>query len=248
MAPSQVRYYVGFGTWIGPTILFAAPLVDMAFGIEADPVAFAGVETNVALNLPYHAWAKNVYLTPRAVRAGDSTDLETVSLEMKSSSAGNSCSGLGDEVHACGIRGRPLVSWKVNSNTLPSLLNLWQLPISQELFVKVDTESYECQLIPTWLKWLEPYSRRRDAFKGINGTSTGSASSESNHEVGQKLPTFFLAFHSQISKCSEEQYHAIYQFAQLFEDEPRASHKRCLNDQLQKWTCGYGEYLFRDGR
>ena len=66
---SSSRYYVGFGTWIGPTLFFASQLVDTAYGIEADPVAFAKVESNLALNMDKD-WARKVRINPVAVLEG----------------------------------------------------------------------------------------------------------------------------------------------------------------------------------
>ena len=45
---SSCRYYVEFGSWIGPTLFYAAQMVDEAFAIEADPADFANVETHLA--------------------------------------------------------------------------------------------------------------------------------------------------------------------------------------------------------
>lgn len=211
---SRCKYYVGFGTWIGPTLFFAAQMVDEAFGIEADPVAFARVETNLALNKG-SSWASHVHLNPHAVGLGSSTSHKPAAtrVDMSSNSAGNSCSGIGEA--SCG-RGGPGVFWKVNTYPLPSLLARWNVPATNELFVKVDVESFECALMPSWVPWIT-------SLKGAK-------------------PTFHIAFHDQLNKCSDEDYQSVYQFAKQF----TYADEDCMDDAKQTWTCGSGEHIFHD--
>ena len=42
--------YIGFGEWVGPTILFAAQFASRCFGLEPDPRAFNELQLNVAVN------------------------------------------------------------------------------------------------------------------------------------------------------------------------------------------------------
>lgn len=208
---SACRYYVGFGTWIGPTLFYAAQLVDEAYGIEADPVAFAKVETNLALNKG-SAWATRVHLNHHAVGLGsEDRNATPTNLGMSSAGAGNSCSGLGKV--ACGTA---KVFWKVNTHPLPYLLRRWNVPSTRELFIKVDVESFECQLVPSWLPWLE----------AIEGSR----------------PTFHLAVHRQIVECSEEEYSKMYQFGLLFDNK----NEECMDAVKEQWTCKTGEFLFYD--
>lgn len=199
---------MGFGTWIGPTLFYAAQLVEEAFGVEADPVAFARVQTNLALNMN-NPWAHNVHLNPHAIGMGSTTDLEATQVAMSSAAAGNSCSGLGSV--ACG---EASVHWKVNAYSLPALLRHWNVPSSEELFIKVDVESYECQLIPSWLPWIE----------SIQGSK----------------PAFHIAFHGQIEKCSEEEFKAIYRFGKQF----HFVRTECMDDINLIWKCESGEFMF----
>lgn len=213
---SGCRYYIGFGTWIGPTLFYAAQLVDEAYGIEADPVAFAHVEVNLALNKD-KAWASRIYLNHHAVGLGSEDWNETsTKLVMTSASAGNSCSGLGNKI-ACGS---PKDVWQVSSYPLPFLLKRWNLPATNDLFIKVDVESFECNLLPSWLPWLRNIGR-------------------------SKKPVFHIAFHSQIEKCSQNEYKEIYQFAVLFDIKNEA----CMDEGKLEWAgqgCYSGEFLFYD--
>ena len=210
------RYYVGFGSWIGPTLFYAAQMVDEAFAIEADPAAFAIVETNLALN-SHTNWARHVHINSHAVGLGTDAAPNATRVEMASAGAGNSCSGIGAS-RACG---KPKVFWKVNSYPFPSLLAHWGLPSTQELFVKVDIETFECKLIPSWLPWIESLE-------------------------GPK-PVFHIAFHSQVFSCSEEEYKDILKFAKFFDSSSDSKFiEECIDEEKQTWKCRSGETLFYD--
>lgn len=207
------RYYVGFGTWIGPTLFYAGQMVEEAYGIEADPIAFAKVETNLALNKDM-AWASRIHLNHHAVGLGsEDSDATPTNLDMSSAKAGNSCSGLGAIAAICG---KAKVFWKVNAYPLPYLLKRWNVPSTNSLFVKVDVESFECQLVPSWLPWL----------KNIEG----------------RKPIFHLALHEQIVRCSQEEYKQIYQFGLLYDNKD----DNCMDENREEWTCLSGEFLFYD--
>lgn len=177
-------HYVDFGTWIGPTLLYASQLVQSSFGVEADPVAFASVSTTVLLNRG-KSWGDHISLQPAAVGLGSSDNPVPVKVTMQSAKAGNSCSGIGSWTANCG---EVSARWQVNSYTLPALMKNWRVTAS-ETFIKVDVESHECKLVPSWIPWLQ---------------------------LLRKKPTFFISFHSYVAKCSEEEYDAIMHFSLLF--------------------------------
>lgn len=194
-------------------MFFAAQLVDEAYGIEADPVAFASVETNLALNR-HQPWVRRVHLNHHAVGVGSSTEVEAKRLDMASANAGNSCSGVGATV-ACG---KAKVFWKVNSYTLPALLHYWGVPVTRELFIKIDVEMFECQLVPSWLPWITSLSEKASK------------------------PVFHIAFHAQIQACSEQEFKDVYTFAKFFDSVDES----CMNHDAKNWTCGTGEFVFHD--
>ena len=100
----------------------------------------------------------------------------------------------------------------------------WRVPSSIETFIKVDVESVECKLLPSWIPWI-------------------SSLDEANR------PTFFVAFHSQIVSCSDEEYRQIVLFAKLFRYATLVSgggsggdNSKCIeNDQ---WSCKTGDVVF----
>ena len=130
---------VDFGTWIGPTILYGAQLSKRAFGIEADPVAFAEVSMNVNLNSDKLG---HIHIQPSCVSTEEKV------MEMQSAAAGNSCSGLGKV--ACGdVTQR----WSVQCYELQKLFRYWDVELDLNTFIKIDIESHECELIPHLKDW-----------------------------------------------------------------------------------------------
>lgn len=131
---------IDFGTWIGPTILYGAQLSKRAFGIEADPAAFAEVSMNINLNA---AKLRNIHVQPSCV-----TTEEKMSV-MQSAVAGNSCSGLGKV--ACG---EVKQKWSVQCYQLQKLFDHWNVELNMNTFIKIDIESHECELLPHLKGWL----------------------------------------------------------------------------------------------
>ena len=177
-------HYVDFGTWIGPTLLYAAQLVETSLGIEADPVAFASITTTIALNTD-KVWGKSVAVQPGAVGVGSTDSFAPTAVTMQSAKPGNSCSGIGEWSENCGDVKK---KWRVNSYTLPALLRKWEV-VAADAFIKVDTESFECKLVSSWIPWLESMRVK---------------------------PTFYISFHAYVAKCTEEEYEAITRFERLF--------------------------------
>ena len=175
--------YVDFGTWIGPTLFFAAQMTGSAFGIEADPVAYASVSATLHLNSE-KPWFRKVRIQPAGVGPGSSDMLTSTEVSMISASAGNSCSGMGSKVN-CGV---VTDKWRVNTFTLPALLKHWGVA-DGIIFVKIDVESFECTLVPSWIPWLSTLETK---------------------------PTFFISFHSYVTACTENEYQLILEFARLF--------------------------------
>ena len=178
--------YVDFGTWIGPTLFFAAQMTGSAFGIEADPVAYASVSATLHLNRE-KPWFRKVRIQPAGVGPGSSDMLIPTEVSMMSASPGNSCSGMGSTVNSCS-GGEVLDKWRVNTYPLPALLKHWGVA-DGSVFVKVDVESFECTLVPSWIPWLSTLDTK---------------------------PTFLISFHSYVTACTENEYQLILKFAKLF--------------------------------
>mmetsp|Transcript_9551 Transcript_9551/g.13985 ORF Transcript_9551/g.13985 Transcript_9551/m.13985 type:complete len:484 (-) Transcript_9551:149-1600(-) len=175
---------IDFGTWIGPTLLFHAQFSKLSIGLEADPVAYATVEHNLQLNqktIGNSGWASRTILENVAV----STPSDAGSLTMKSTGAGNSEGGVGNRV-----MGTTSQEWSVNGYSLPYLFGMWGVQLKPDpVFIKIDIESYECRLFPSFYDWF-----RDEAV----------------------LPTIFVSFHPQIEPCTRSQMTKVLEVFQLF--------------------------------
>jgi len=183
------------------TLLYHGQFSRQSFGIEADPVAYgestyssffrrimlnilthrayafkinmATVEGNVELNkLRHYPWADRVSVDSGCVARPE----DVGQLTMKAGSKpGHSVSGLGDHV---AFEKEDAVTWQVQCYTLPDLFeNYWgiQKPY-EDVFIKIDIESYECKLVPSLYEWLK----------------------DETH-----LPKMYISFHPQIEGCTE---------------------------------------------
>lgn len=180
---------VDFGTWIGPTLLYHGQFSKTSIGIEADPAAFAKAEENLNLNKRRNPeWAKHVFVYPACV----SSDVDSGKKSMRSAKhAGRSSSGIGDKIYLHKEKVSKFMIWNVQCYTLQHLfaiLNI-QKPYKHVL-IKIDVESYECKLIPSFYDWLK-------------------------HETF--LPTFFISFHPQISPCTDKEFRDVLKVLKLYD-------------------------------
>jgi hypothetical protein len=73
---------------------------------------------------------------------------------------------------------------------LQKLFANWDVdPDREHVFVKIDVESYECSLIPSWKAW----------FAGL-----------------KRKPTLYLSMHLDVSPCTEDQYKEIAELAKTY--------------------------------
>ena len=140
-------------------------------------------------------------------------------LSMKSSKPGNSCSGVNTYVFNCGnIEKDKWKSWTVNSYPLLMIMTHYKIPVATTTFIKIDVESFECLLLPSWEKWF--------------------------NSLGSKKPTLYVSFHGEsIEKCTKEAYLTIGRMAKQFRYLSSASD--CFGKKGE-WTCIQGEYLWSD--
>ena len=219
----SAKHYIDIGTWIGPTLFFATQLVPFSLGIEADPSAFAYVSYNLALNRNKR-WSEHTYLLSAAVGVGSDVSSTPVQMSMLTSQPGNSCSGVGKVIITCGNNNsEKLFRWKVNAYSLPNIMHAYNIPSKRTTFIKLDVESYECQLLPSWMQWLS--------------------------QLGNNKPTLYISFHSQIVSCSNEEYIAIAEVAKMYRKiscEKYDKDSPCLNEDQSNWALDTGTAIFTD--
>ena len=178
---------VDFGTWIGPTLLYHGQFSRRSFGIEADPTAFAVVQYNVELNRKLNpSWGNHVSVDSGCVSAPK----DTGKLTMKAGGGpGQSMSGIGEKVS--GETENP-VTWEVQCYTLYDIFaNYWNIQKPyKDVLIKIDVESYECKLVPSFYDWLKD-----EHF----------------------LPKMFLSFHHQIEECSDDEFEGVLKVLKLYD-------------------------------
>ena len=202
------KYYVGFGTWIGVTLFYATQCVTNAVGFEGDPVAFAIVQTNLKWN-KHRTWYNHTHVYPVAVLQGSAQKSEGDVVAMRSSSAGGSCSFVGDAKTKqwCGNVG---TSWEIKGYTLPHLLNLTDIPVSNETFIKIDVESYEWDLIPSWIEWLKNIANK---------------------------PTMRISFHNDRRCGPQEMFDKLLAFSKLYKGVWMDGKKTTLSNSFNLSNC-----------
>ena len=134
--------YVDFGSWIGPTVLFAGRYAAHIYSIEPDPLSFSTLNANINLNA--HILAKtHVYHQCIAPKSG--------LVEMAGS--GESNSRMTEVLDTKFLKGGS--TWKVPCRALPQFLAEEGVDMANLELIKMDTEGTELWLLPTLRPWLE---------------------------------------------------------------------------------------------
>ena len=163
---------IDFGAWIGPTSLYAAHFAKQVIALEPDIVAYAELHRNVQLNSDR---LKNVHLYHRCI----STRREAVTMNRGPNAPGDSMSTVNRNSGA-NSNGIP-----VQCDTLDKLSA--EFSLQGPLFVKVDTEGMEVELVPAWRTFIQKTS-----------------------------PTMYLSMHQQLRKYTEEDKRKVIDVLRLF--------------------------------
>jgi FkbM family methyltransferase len=166
---------IDFGAWIGPTVLFSANLAKRVIAFECDPFAMAELSQSVLLNprLSHKISLSRLCISDKRERVkmsghgGSGSTLKSVSAQhfqdMKSLAYAEGPIG---EKH----------EWEVDCVPLADIIEENQ--ITDDVFVKIDTEGAEAFIVPSLKKWLE--SRR------------------------VRLPTIFVSMHNDMSHLDKK--------------------------------------------
>jgi len=122
--------YLDVGSWEGPTLLYAGQRAKKAFGFEPDPVAFAGLERNLAAN----PQITNTRLLNQCIAA------ETGEMQFGSRSGG------GDTMSSL-LFSEGQTVWTVPAIRLDEFAAKENL--QQPIFIKIDTEGGEYSILPS---------------------------------------------------------------------------------------------------
>ncbi len=167
--------YLDIGTWIGPTVLFAARLARRAIAVEPDPVACAALLANLALN-PTVAERTEVF----AVALGPETGL----LDLRTQEFGDSMTSAlpgrgGRTITVSAIEVAPFLARALNGEA--------------SAFLKIDVEGAEYDLAPRICDWLEAQAVRADLLVSMHGHFFGEgleANLARHYELLRRLAAF----------------------------------------------------------
>lgn len=134
---NQATTYLDVGSWEGPTLLYAGQLAKTACGFEPDPVAFAGLERNLAAN----PQIRNIRIFNSCIAA------ETGETQFGSRSGG------GDTMSSM-LFSEGQTVWTVPTIRLDEFVAREKL--EAPFFIKIDTEGGEYSILPS----LDPFFRR----------------------------------------------------------------------------------------
>ena len=143
--------YVDFGSWIGPTILYAGQLASRVYSLEPDPLSFSTLNANINQN-PTVASRVQLYHECIAPEAGI--------LEMAGSGESNTrlTGTLDTKFLKAGTR------WKVKCRTLPGFIAEEGVDMANLRLIKMDTEGTELWLLPSLRPWLESLGNKKPAI------------------------------------------------------------------------------------
>ena len=101
------------------------------------------------------------------------------------------------------------IKWLVDCYTLPELFeDYWHIEKPyRDVMIKIDVESYECKLIPSFYDWLKDE---------------------------EYLPKMYISFHPNIEHCTLDEYEGVLRFLRLYDHV--LFHNRVEFDNLQSAT------------
>jgi FkbM family methyltransferase len=136
---SRQHSYIDIGAWIGPTLLYGCQTAKSAYGLEPDPLAYAELERNVALNRPQSDNVRlfNACIAPRSGQA------------MLGSRAG------GNDSTSSLLFGKKKTHWSVKAFSFKDFVSSNQ--IADCNFIKMDIEGGEYRILPTMTEYLKKH-------------------------------------------------------------------------------------------
>jgi FkbM family methyltransferase len=130
--------HLDVGCWEGPTLLYAGQLAKAAHGFEADPVAFKGLEKNLAANPEL----THIHIHHRCVAA------KSGDVQFGSRAAG------GDTMSSM-LFAEGATAWTVPGIRLDEFAE--KANLQSPIFLKIDTEGGEYEIVPTLDRFFRRY-------------------------------------------------------------------------------------------
>lgn len=157
------------GSWIGPTALFASTLAKAVVAMEPDNAAFQTLTQNVNLN---------PHLNIKALRMCVSPIHEEVTMRAGGIMQGDSMSQIERGIQSKGKDG-------VQCSPLLTIIDA--LDLHPPLFIKIDVEGMEAEIIPSWMSW-----------------------------IPKLQPTIFLSIHQHLRQYKDSEKSGVLEILSLF--------------------------------
>jgi FkbM family methyltransferase len=131
--------YIDIGAWIGPTVLYGCQVAKSVYALEPDPLAYAELEQNIALN-------KQVTGNVRLFNACIAPQSGDVTLGSR---------GEGNDSTSSLLFAKKKTHWTVKAFSFMDFIR--QQAITDCNFIKMDVEGGEYQLLPTMAEYLRAH-------------------------------------------------------------------------------------------
>jgi FkbM family methyltransferase len=129
--------YIDIGAWIGPTLLYGCQLAKRTYGLEPDPIAFAELEANLALNQPM----------------ADNVRVFNACIAPTSGEAALGSRGGGGDSTSSLLFGKKKTHWTVKAFSFADFIRT--NAVTDCNFIKMDIEGGEYRVLPTMRQYLE---------------------------------------------------------------------------------------------
>lgn len=178
---TKLTTHIDFGTWIGPTVLYASTKAARVIGLECDPLALMSAQLHVRAN---PLLAHKISIAPLCVSGG----IETTTMSGFGGS-GSTIYNLKDHFEET----KKVPSSKVwDVQCVPLNYVLESQRINGDIFMKIDTEGAEIFILPQILTWIKRYKPKPSIYISFHN----NFSNLKNHpDAVAKIIELFRLYH-----------------------------------------------------
>lgn len=201
--------YIDFGSWIGPTLLFASQFCDNIFALEPDPLAFSALVANVNAN---------EHIADRAKLYFECISTQNGPVQMAGN--GDSTSRMSGKFKT--EAKHEMQKWTVNCRTLPDFINHEGIDSHKLRLIKMDTEGAELFLLPSLKPWLDSFSVKPAIWLSVHKGFWRDFSDEQVQSVWEVISSYRYVYDEVLQPLPDKSnWGSICEFcAYLLTDEP----------------------------